>query len=724
MSYLQHALALAEMGFYVFPCIQNSKRPVIDNFASRASRDKKTIESWWVDPVLGFERNYNIGIACSRFGRGDESLIAIDVDPKNGGDKTQLLLELEGQQLEGTTFSQKTPTGGKHYVFTTKRKLHQGTHVFGHGIDTRTAGGYILGAGSTIEGKPYLLTNRTGPVEAPDWIVEGASRVVEKIEVPQDFEVNEDYAFERASFYLHHEAPEAVEGQGGNQVTYRVACKLKDYGVNESIAKELMVNIYNQTKCVPKWDEDHIAKITENAYQYGKHSPGFLSPESQFQPVQEVKEDKLSPIKELNKEHAYILMKGNYQIIRETKDAEGIDIVEFWDEAAFHSYYLSRKMVVTVKDRNKEVQVTREWMNHPSRRTYDGLVFKPGLNVSPKWYNLWKGYSHKPSPKGTGLGHASVEAFCEHLKENICGGDPELTRWVTGHFAHLVQKPYEKPLTALVFKGKKGTGKSALLKFIGALIQPYFRVLANTNDMASNFNSHLENCLALVLEEAFWSGDKRSDAILKHLVTGDTHRIERKGIDAYYLPNLTRVYIIGNEEWLVPASEDERRYAVLTVKDTRRGDWKFFDDMRRGFEAGGYSHLLRYLMDFDIGGLNFTVAPMTEGLYHQKIVSLDAFGQWWFESLCDGELIGTGLGTWATSISRKQMHEGYLEFCNKRKNKRGFLESAAIFCARVADVADSKKNEYSYRSGEFELPTLQRAREIWDERMRYPKNWG
>jgi len=39
-------------------------------------------------------------------------------------------------------------------------------------------------------------------------------------------------------------------------------------------------------------------------------------------------------------------------------------------------------------------------------------------------------------------------------------------------------------------------------------------------------------------------------------------------------------------------------------------------------------------------------------------------------------------------------------------------------------VADSKKNEYSYRSGEFELPTLQRAREIWDERMRYPKNWG
>ena len=48
-----------------------------------------------------------------------------------------------------------------------------------------------------------------------------------------------------------------------------------------------------------------------------------------------------------------------------------------------------------------------------------------------------------------------VERWKEHLFENICGREKILADWLTCWFAHLIQKPYEKPLVALVLRGGK-----------------------------------------------------------------------------------------------------------------------------------------------------------------------------------------------------------------------------------------------------------------------------
>lgn len=722
MTKLQHALSLAERGFYVFPCHQDSKVPVIKDFTNRSTRDSQTIRDWWTDPILRVERGYNIGIACGRFGEGNQTLLVIDIDPKNGGNETEFELDLEGKEL-GNTLSQTTPTGGRHFIYATEQRLRQGTHVLGVGIDSRTAGGYILGPGSTIGGKPYLFANQCGLNAPPVWIVEALKYVEEKQEIEIDSDINEAYAFERAAFFIDYEAPGAIEGFGGNSVTYRVAARLKDIGVDEETAKMLMVGRYNE-KCEPPWNPDELEKIVENAYQYGKNDVGVDAPEAQFEKIEESKpEEKLSPIKELNKNHAYIIIKGKYAIIHETKDAEGKEIVEFWDEAAFHSYYLAKTMVVN----EKPVQVTKEWMKHPHRRTFSGIVFKPEQKVGAQWYNLWRGFSYKPSPKGTGEHHESVRAFLSHAKENVCGGDQSLFRWLIGHFAHLVQKPYEKPNTALVFKGKKGTGKTTLVNSVGALIDTSYRTLDNTNDVTNNFNAHLENCLALTMEEAFWSGDKRAEAILKNLITGEKHRIERKGLDAYYLPNLTRIYIIGNDSWLVPASEDERRYAVFNVKDTQRGDWKFFKEMRLGFEAGGYSNLLRFLMDYDIKDFNFEEAPNTVGLYQQKMASLDAFGQWWFESISEGQIMESASEEWPAEISRRSIYEAFISYCTRRRSKKAFFDTMASFFERLEQetfpLQYQRVRHGSERVRVVKLPTLDQCRAMWDDKMKFKTEW-
>ncbi len=727
MSLLQQALALAEMGFYVFPCHENTKVPVIKDYSNRATRDSKTITTWWTDPVLGYERDFNIGIACSRYGRGDESLIVVDIDPKNGGRDTELLLELEGKEF-GDTLSQKTPSGGQHFIYATRQRLRQGTHTLGPGIDSRSTGGYILGPGSKVGGKPYLFTNRCELRPPPAWVVEALKFAPEIKTVDIDAEINEEYAEERAKFYLYHEAPEAIEGQGGNSTTYKVVARLKDLGVNEVVAKTLMGEIYNASKAIPPWFPDELHRIVDNVYQYGKHDVGISAPEKQFEPVVEKKEEeKLSPIQEMNRKHAYIIIKGKYAIVYETKDVSGRDTVEFWDEAAFHSYYLSKKMLLTVGEDQKEVQITKEWMKHPKRRTYSGIVFKPEVRVGPEWYNLWKGFSFTPSPKGTGEDHASVQAFLKHAKENVCGGDSQLFRWLIGHFAHLIQKPYEKPITALVFKGKKGTGKSTLTDAIGALVGNYYRTVSHPRYLSGNFNSHLENCLVLNLEEAFWSGDKGANGVLKHMVTGKTHQIERKGLESYEVENLTRVYIVGNEEWLVPTSEDERRYAVFNVAETQRGDWRFFKQMRIGFEEGGYSHLLRYLLDYDLSEFNFEEAPNTQGLYDQKVASLDPFAQWWFESISEGEISHLGQEGWPEQATRRELHEAYIYFCGKQRNKRSHFDTLLSFAHRLrqefVEVEVFRRQTDKIRHRFIQIPPLQEARDRWNRKMGFKHKW-
>jgi hypothetical protein len=55
-------------------------------------------------------------------------------------------------------------------------------------------------------------------------------------------------AIERATAYLKHEAPPAIEGQGGDNTAYRVACAVKDAGISEHECLGLMLEHY-QPRC-------------------------------------------------------------------------------------------------------------------------------------------------------------------------------------------------------------------------------------------------------------------------------------------------------------------------------------------------------------------------------------------------------------------------------------------------------------------------------------------
>lgn len=76
----------------------------------------------------------------------------------------------------------------------------------------------------------------------------------------------------RAAAYLHA-TPGAVEGEGGDNHTFRVACVLvNDFGLTGDQAFPLMCE-WNR-KCVPPWPEPEIRQKLDHAAKYAKHPAG------------------------------------------------------------------------------------------------------------------------------------------------------------------------------------------------------------------------------------------------------------------------------------------------------------------------------------------------------------------------------------------------------------------------------------------------------------------
>ena len=165
-----------------------------------------------------------------------------------------------------------------------------------------------------------------------------------------------------------------------------------------------------------------------------------------------------------------------------------------------------------------------------------------------------------PAPGNCGL-------YLEHLLNNVYAGDEEFFNWLLGWMADTVQNPSQRPGTAVVLRGKQGTGKTIACTEFGKLLGPHFRVVAQSRHLLGNFNAHLEGTLVLLAEEAVWAGDKPGASVLKDLITGDTVNIERKGVDVQRSRNLIHLMISRNSDWVVPAGPEERRFAVFDVSD-------------------------------------------------------------------------------------------------------------------------------------------------------------
>ncbi len=715
---LEAALALATRGFYVFPVAPNSKIPVLKDFPNKCSRDPEQIKDWFGS------RDFNIGISASKFGDDGHYLCVVDVDnkgEKKGGDEL-LRLELEGKNFP-FTFTQKTPTGGEHFFYKSRVKLKQGVSNLAPGIDTRTPGGYVVGASSTINGFPYEITNSGEVLDAPEWMIE---ELKDRAPIPLPIRspaltaignVDQVQAINRAVEFLLKVQP-ITEGQR-NHALFSAAARLKDLGVNAPTAIHLLLEHWND-KCHPPLSVGEIQKTVGNVYVYGKNPIGAATPQAEFAGVQPpaIDDDTLfsrDPVGFINRNFAFVLIGTKHLIIHET--GTNFSLLQ---EVSFHKLLASRTHRPEAAGR--DVPATRTWMKDDRRRSYSGLCFCPGREkIVNNEYNLWRGFAVGTAAVVTEKGKKSLETLLEHAKENICDGNDEHFLWLIGYFAHLIQRPWERPNVAIVFRGAKGVGKNAFIDRIKYLLGRHALLASNRRYLTGNFNSHLENLVLFILDEAYWAGDKQTNGILKDLITGDFHVIERKGFEPYPVNNCLRVVIMGNEDWLIPASADERRYAVFNVGEKKKQNIPYFKEMREGMEEGGYSLLLNYLKTFDISNFNVHQAPQTKGLRDQKNSSLEPVEDFWVNNLMEGRI--ASFEKWPDTITNNDFLIAFGDYCRLRNIRsrhptpQQIKKHMSLFCpdARVS------RNMYGKC---YRLPPIKECRKLWEKYIGHEEDWG
>jgi hypothetical protein len=179
MTLLDIALAAARRGWHVFPLRPDDKRPAVKDWETRATCDLDRITRCWSAGA------YNVGIAC-----GPSGLVVVDLDrPKpdqvapaewripgvnDGADMLAVLAERCGQPYPCETYTVTTTSGGTHLYWQhpDRPELRNTAGALGWLIDTRAHGGYVVAAGSIVDGNRYTVEWDADPAPLPGWLAD------------------------------------------------------------------------------------------------------------------------------------------------------------------------------------------------------------------------------------------------------------------------------------------------------------------------------------------------------------------------------------------------------------------------------------------------------------------------------------------------------------------------------------------------------------------------
>jgi hypothetical protein len=187
------AIGAARRGWTVFPCRPGDKRPAFPDHSeghcngtdprcrnghtrweARATTDEARICRAW-DRIA-----WNIGIAC-----GPSGLVVVDLDTHDelpedwrtlpgvvdGRDVLAQICEWAGMPWP-STYTVRTTSGGWHLYYTALpgTEIRNSAGLIGPQVDVRAAGGYVIGAGSVVDGKTYEVIDDSAPVPLPGWL--------------------------------------------------------------------------------------------------------------------------------------------------------------------------------------------------------------------------------------------------------------------------------------------------------------------------------------------------------------------------------------------------------------------------------------------------------------------------------------------------------------------------------------------------------------------------
>lgn len=434
-------------------------------------------------------------------------------------------------------------------------------------------------------------------------------------------------------------------------------------------------------------------------------NPDFLLPEP----------DRVeAAIERLNSSEAVVNVAGKTLILVEEHARDGRTDVSFSQVRDRRNWHANDRILI----KGKPSPIFDIWLNSPKRRQYTRVVFEPE-GARPDSYNLWRGFAVEPDPR------SSCTRFLAHLRENVCCGDSDLLHWLVGWLAQMVQHPGEKPGVAVVLRGGRGVGKTIVGEYIGAMMfRPNYVQITQPRQLTGNFNAHLRQALLIQVEEAFYAGDPAIEGPLKNLVTSDVRMVEPKGVDPFPVRDCARLLITSNETRVVPAGNDERRWAVFDVGDGRKQDHAYFAAIADELARGGAGALLAHLQAFDLGGVDIRSAPETAALLDQKLNSLPSMPKWLHACLREGAVDASG--EWPEQIATKRLYETYRDAIARDRYAREIAQEQ--FGRLLREILPSLTRNRPHSSGPrpwvYFMPSLDACRASFSKWIGQDVHWG
>jgi len=423
--------------------------------------------------------------------------------------------------------------------------------------------------------------------------------------------------------------------------------------------------------------------------------------------------DALEQLDGLNKQYFVTHYGGRVCICLESWDHE-LDrpILLMLTPDGFRLMLKNRK--VSVKDANGNIKIAplaEYWMSNGARREYPGgIAMMPNMPTPPGVYNLYRGF---------GLAPASGDAVpaLKHIKSVVCGGDPALAGYVIRWCARAVQHPELPAEVALVMKGGRGTGKGTLGRWLLKIFGMHGIQISQSRHFTGNFNAHLRDCLLLFCDEAYYSGDKSSEAVIKALITEHTIAIERKGIDVVSAKNRLKIIMASNSDWVAPAGPDERRFCVVKVSDCRKQDHAYFTALNKHMDSGGLAAFLDYLLKVDISDFNIRAVPSTRALEEQKLMSMPPLATWLYTRLSEGRVTSLG-ADWEPRQLRDSVTDDYAAFVKAHGLRYEHLDSSSVGrrLREIMPIGEAREPSGNRRR-QWVFPSLMDARAAFTKHM-------
>jgi hypothetical protein len=372
----------------------------------------------------------------------------------------------------------------------------------------------------------------------------------------------------------------------------------------------------------------------------------------------------------LNRQYAVINEAGKVLVYKQVFDAmlgrQRYDRLSFND---FRNLFMNERIAIKVGKKIAYRNIAELWLGHKDRRQFvNGIVFDPSGALRQGTLNLWKGFAVKPAPGDCSLMKA-------HMLEVLCAGNQQHYGYLMDWCARLVQRLAEHGHVAIVLRGPEGAGKGIFVAALLRIFGQHGMQIANARHLVGNFNGHLRDVVLLFADEAFYAGDRQHTGVLKALITETTITIEAKFQNTITTPSFLHLIMASNNDWVIPASIEARRFAVFDVAEHRVKDYGYFAAIAEQMEHGGDAAMLAELLDRDIARFNVRDIPDTPGLQEQKKLSLPVFETWWRDVLHRGYIFRSRLGLedyfgrWHEMVTTELLYASYAEFAERQRER-------------------------------------------------------